>query len=307
MQIMDIEGFTTHLKSTRRRLSPESAKAYGSDLKLFDRFLESNGLRETQVNATVIADYIRHMETVPNPRFGKLGLSEASIARRVVAVRKYYEYRRASSNPRLKDPTSGLKFAAPTNDDCKAVDDDVIEKLIDGISSLRDRALVLLALSSGLRNSEIHQLNRDAIDVRDDGGDDGESGGTGTVKGKGSKKRSFYIDSDALDALCDYLTTRDDNCPALFTSERRQRMAKRTIQERVAHWCKRLGIEHIHPHQFRHCFANRLANASIDSTVLKELMGHDDLRTTNRYYNLEETTKSRQYYAAMERWRARRN
>jgi len=301
---MDIEGLITHLKSTRRRLSPESTKAYGSDLELFERFLRSKGLRETQVNGTVIADYIRHMETVPNPRFGKVGLSEASIARRVASVRKYYEYRRASSNPRLKDPTRGLKFPSPNNDDCKAVSDDVIEKLVDGITSLRDRALVLVALSSGLRNSELHQLDRNTIEVNPP---DDELGGSGTVVGKRSKKRSFYIDSDALEAICDYVETRDDDCEALFVSERRQRLSKRAIQERVAHWCKRLGIEHVHPHQFRHCYANRLANVSIDSTVLKELMGHDDLRTTNRYYNLEETTKSRQYYAAMERWRDRRN
>lgn len=303
---MNIEGFVSHLKSQRRRLSPESEKAYRSDLTLFDRYLQTRGLRETQVNGAVVADYIGYMEHAANPRFGRFGLSEASIARRVVVIRKYYEYRRATSNSRLKDPTRGLKFAAPNNDGCKAVSDDVLENLVNGISNLRDRAVVLLALSSGLRNAELQALNRSDIAVDDGGGDDAQRGGSGTVVGKRSKKRTFYVDADALDALCDYLSTRADECEALFISERGQRLSKRAIQERVAHWCKRAGIEHIHPHQFRHSYATRLANASIDSMVLKTLMGHEDLRTTTRYFDLEETTKSRQYFAAMERWRERR-
>jgi len=302
---MDIKRFTSHLKTSRRDLSPETIRAYESDLTLFQGFLDARGLRESQMTSKVVTDYIEQMENAPNSRFGKVGLSEATIARRIAAIRKYLKFRRANSNSRMKDPTRNLTFRAPDNDTCKAVGDDVIKKLVDGIKHLRDRALVLLFLSSGLRNSELQQLSRDTITVCDRDEGNGGVGGVGTVIGKGSKKRAFFCDAEALDALCDYLATRKDNSEALFISERGQRMSKRAIQERVAYWCKHVGIEHLHPHQFRHCFATRLANVSIDSMVLKELMGHEDLRTTNRYFKLEETTKARQYFAAMERRRER--
>jgi site-specific recombinase XerC len=174
--------------------------------------------------------------------------------------------------------------------------------LIAGITVPRDRAVILLFLSSGLRLSELHQLNRDSISVEQqtDEGENERVLGTGEVIGKRLKKRRFYIDVDAVDSLADYLATRRDSHPALFLSERKRRMSKRCVEDTLARWCRKLGIPHVHPHQLRHSYATRLANANIDSMVLKTLMGHEDLRTTARYVKLYDHTIARQYYAAME-------
>ena len=184
----------------------------------------------------------------------------------------------------------------------KAIDDISIDALAKGISNIRDRALFLLTLSSGLRLSEVQQLGITSITQETETGQDGASFtyGTGLVVGKGSKQRRFYFDQAAIAAITDYLLTRTDGCSALFISERKQRMSHRAIQFAISTWARPLGIGHIHFHQIRHSFATRLANANISAVVLKELMGHSKFETTTRYFRLSEQTKSRQYHAAME-------
>ena len=80
----------------------------------------------------------------------------------------------------------------------------------------------------------------------------------------------------------------------------RQQISRRAIQERLDFWTRKLGLAHIHPHQLRHSYATRLANANIDSMILKDLMGHDDLATTRRYFHFHDHTLARGYFSAME-------
>lgn len=301
---MKIEPFIQHLENSPDR-SLETIKAYRSDLKLFREYLASRRLRITQVNGAVIHDYMSHLNQQTNSRWGGPGLSRATRRRRLVAIRRYFEFLRATSNPKLRDPTYGIKVGHLNNDECKAVEETALSTLIDGIDVLRDKVLIALFLASGLRLSEIHQLDRDSIEVEQHTDRDGHERliGTGEVLGKRHKRRRFYIDEETVHQLVDYLATRPDELAPLFLSERKQRLSKRAIQDTVQRWCHRLQVSPIHVHQFRHQYAVRLANAGIDTMVLKSLMGHDDLRTTNRYFKLYDQTVARQYHAAMETFR----
>jgi site-specific recombinase XerC len=119
--------------------------------------------------------------------------------------------------------------------------------------------------------------------------------------GKGSKRRSFFVDEATLYLLyTDYLPTRTDDNPALFLSERGQRISVRAIQYTLTAWCQRLGSPHINVHRLRHSYATKLANANISSMVLKDLMGHSSFTTTQRYFKLNDTTLTRGYFSAME-------
>jgi site-specific recombinase XerD len=299
--IMTIEPFLNHL-SVNRKLSPETIKAYRADLVRFATFLTERGLRINQVTPTTMAEYILHMQQAENPRFGRTGLSGVTINRRITAVRRYYEYLRATSNPKLKNPTVIIRHPRPRNDDPKAVDDQSLDTLLAGIDSIRDRTLFALFVATGLRLSEMWQLNRDSISIEiftDELGRERRLG-TGEVIGKRSKKRRFFFDGPTIDVVAAYLTTRIDANAALFLSERRKRMSRRAMQERLAYWTKKMGLPHAHPHQLRHSYATRLANANIDTNILKDLMGHDDLGTTNRYIHLHDQTLARGYFSAME-------
>jgi site-specific recombinase XerC len=112
--------------------------------------------------------------------------------------------------------------------------------------------------------------------------------------------RKFFVDDQTILTYAEYLASRTDDNPALFLSERKQRMSIRAMQYTLAAWCKRLGLPHINVHRLRHSYATTLANAQINSMVLKELMGHSSFSTTQRYFKLSDTTLARGYHSAME-------
>jgi site-specific recombinase XerC len=147
------------------------------------------------------------------------------------------------------------------------------------------------------------QLNRSTI-VIEKHQEQGSGGpliiGVGEVVGKGDKLRTFYVSAKALIPYVRYLKERKDEDPALFLSERKQRMSKRAMQERLAHWCRMAGVPHANIHRLRHTYATSLINAGMDILQLKELMGHASIATTLQYAKLADTTLARGYHAAME-------
>jgi site-specific recombinase XerD len=286
--------------------SPETIKAYRSDLALFDQFLKERHQRFSQVTNKTIREFEEYMKALPNARSGVPGLTDSTIARRRAAISSFYEYLRTMTDHGLVNPTHSRlrrkQKAHKLDLNGKAVDDSTLDSLLNGIDNARDRALFLLFLASGLRLSEVHQLDVASIEEAVEEQEDGcvQRWGTGHVVGKGSKPRQFVFDRSAVDAIAAYLDTRHDDNPALFLSERKQRMSKRAIQDTLARWCRKLGLKHIHVHQLRHSFATRLANANIDSMVLRDLMGHSNFSTTTKYFRLTDRTVARQYYSAME-------
>jgi site-specific recombinase XerD len=299
---MDFEPFLTHWR-TMKNCSPQTIKSYRSDLKMFQIFLHERDIRRiTQVNHAVINLYIEYMQQKPNPRFGCVGTADASIARRLAAVSSYMEYLRATSNPKLRNPISDLIRKWKKNDDPKPVDEPKLDQLVEGITTLRDRLLIVLFLATGLRISEMHQLDRGtvAIELEIDPSGQERIVGMGEVLGKGGKRRKFFVDDQTLELYAQYLATRTDDNPALFLSERKQRMSVRAIQYTLKAWCQKLGLEHINVHRLRHCYATRLANTHIDSKLLMDLMGHSSLTTTQRYFKFYDTTLAQGYFSAME-------
>lgn len=299
---MDFEPFLAHW-ATNKSASPRTICAYRNDLKLFEAFCHDRGIRRiTQVDHGVINAYIEHMQSKPNPRFDRTGLADSSIARRLAAISSYLEYVRATSNHKLHNPLRDLTRRWSKNDDPKAVDDTALEQLLAGITNLRDRVLMTLFVSTGLRVSEMHQLNRDTIrfDLETDEQGQEHVRAYGEVIGKGNKRRIFFVDELTLELYAEYMATRTDTDQALFLSERRQRMSVRAIQYTLDAWCKKLGLRHINVHALRHSYATQLANANISSMLLKDLMGHNSLSTTQRYFKLHDTTLARGYFSAME-------
>ena len=299
---MDFDLFLGHM-AVAKQCSPETLKAYRSDLVQFENFMLGQGLRRiNQLNNAVLNTYIESMREKDNPRFKRSGLSESSIARRLAAVSSYIEFRKLSGHAGLKNPVKDIHMKWRRNRDPKPVDEFDLDFLLTGITELRDRVLVQLFLATGLRISEMHQLNRDSISIEQDVTPNGEirTMGRGEVAGKGGKRRIFFVDENALRVLADYDEMRKDQNPAMFVSERNKRMSKRSMQWILDKWCKRTGLRHINVHRLRHSYATRLANAGIPSTILKELMGHSSFVTTQQYFKLTDKTLARGYFSAME-------
>ena len=299
---MDFEPFLRDL-STNPQCSRQTLRSYRNDLKLFSAFLEKHSIRSLgQVDHTVITTFIQDMHDIENPRYGRTGLADATIARRLSSLSHYFEFIRATGDSTLRNPVKDRpRNRWKKNKEPKPVDSQVLDILIPGMTNLRDRILFTLFLATGLRISEMRQLDRDTItmtEVIGDGEDRVES--KGQVLGKGDKIRTFFVDADTMELYSEYVATRTDNLPALFLSERKQRMSVRAIQYTLQAWCKKLGVPHINVHRLRHSFATRMINGDIPAMVLRELMGHESFTTTLRYVKISEKKLARGYFSAME-------
>jgi site-specific recombinase XerD len=299
---MDFEVFLRHL-STNMSYSGQTIRAYRNDLKLFDEFLHKHSIDSlSRIDHTIITEFVRHMREMENPRHGRIGLADATIGRRLSSISSYFEYSRATSDPMLCNPLKErLRSKRKSNRDPKPVDDLILDVLIPGMTNIRDRTLFALFLATGLRISEMWQLDRNAITIAavvENGKERIE--GSGAVLGKGGKIRTFFVDEETLVRYSEYLATRTDDNPALFLSERKQRMSVRAIQYTLQTWCKKLAAPHINVHRLRHTFATRLINGDISAMVLRELMGHESFNTTLRYVKISEKKLARGYFSAME-------
>ena len=147
----------------------------------------------------------------------------------------------------------------------------------------RDRAILELLYSSGLRLAELVDLDIDDVDLND---------ATVRVTGKGNKDRIVPVGSHAAAAVAAWQQARaslaDERETALFVSARGGRLSQRAVQARVKHWARRQGIDaRVYPHLFRHSFATHLLESSHDLRGVQELLGHANISTTQVYTHLD--------------------
>jgi site-specific recombinase XerC len=257
------------------------------------------GLRVTQAKSTTISDFVAHIAA-------KRGspLAPATVARRLAVLSEFYEFLAMDSNGKIKNPVRRVKRPTVNNDLPRAVEDQVLARLVQGITNKRDKAIVMLFLYTGLRLSELRQLNKATIVTRKQVSPDGtiQYFATGEVLGKGRKRRQFLVGPTALEALREYIKAyrATDNNPALFLSQRHQRISSRAIQATVDKWCKKLEIPHIHVHRLRHSYATRNVNSGMSAAVLQQLLGHSTLSSTQRYFRVQPDRLSREYFSVME-------
>lgn len=156
---------------------------------------------------------------------------------------------------------------------------------VSKLVGLRDRAIVELLFSSGLRVSELVNLNRGDINLKQ---------GEFMVRGKGNKDRPVFVSSDAADWVEKYLDGRQDNVPALFISYSGsnkpdmsgnfRRLNARSIQRLIGRYAKLAGItKHVSPHTLRHSFATDLLTNGADLRSVQAMLGHSNVSTTQIY------------------------
>lgn len=298
---MNIDSYlaTLALQTT----STETLRAYRHTLTRFEAFLRDKKLRVTQVKRGTITEFVKYLSEHKGRTVGE-ALAPATVCRHLAVLSSYYDFLGDNSDGKIKNPVDRVKRPEISNDDPRAVDDETLATLVDGTSNIRDRAMILVYLYSGLRLSELAGLNRDSIVTRKRTSPEGiaEYYGYAEVVGKGKKRRDIRIGPKALIALGEYIRTRrqNDQNPALFLSSHRKRISERAIQHVLDRWCKRLGLPHIHVHQLRHSFATRNVNAGMSLSVLQSLLGHKYPATSGRYFRIRSDRKTREYFAVME-------
>ena len=263
-----------------KRASQYTVKSYKRDLNCLSTYCESKSISLwTDLKQTDIRSYMasRHRQ----------GLSSTSLQRELSAIRSFFNFLLKNQ---LTDNNPGQYIKAPkkTRKLPKTLDVDQIKSLLEaGTNStieIRDLAMFELFYSSGIRLSELAQLNLTDIDLTDKS--------LMVRSGKGGKSRMLPIGSKAVVAINTWLEHRIKSITstetALFISTRGTRLGQRSIELRLKQWCKKKGIaENIHPHMLRHSFATHLLESSQDLRGVQELLGHSNISTTQIYTHLD--------------------
>ena len=269
----DIERFIRHLHY-ERRVSPYTEKSYRHDILAFAEHCEQEGVRRwDDVDSGHVRGYIG--------RARRAGLGSRSIARHISAIRTFFNYLRreriVTFNPDISVPMGA--FPLP-----RLLDTEQIARLLDikGNQPIvsRDRAIMELLYSSGLRLAELIGANVDDLDLYDR---------TIRVTGKGNKMRILPIGKYAVGALRRWLAKRRHIAkePALFVSRKGLRISHRNVQARLMFWAKHqcLGVP-LYPHMFRHSFASHLLESGADIRSVQEMLGHANINTTAVYLHV---------------------
>lgn len=303
--------FRRYLQS-ERRLSAHTDSSYTRDLKALIGFCDVAGLTDwSALGSHHIRSFAAHSHAA--------GLSPRSIQRRLSAVRSFYEFLlreapaeslrgsrgrggrrtlRVTLNPALEVRAPKAPRRLP-----QTLDADQMARLLQipagGGLTARDRALMELLYSSGLRLAELVGLDLSDLDLKDR---------TVQVLGKGRKSRIVPVGRLAVAALRAWLKERAALAAAaetaLFVGRSGRRLGPRAIQQRVDYWAKRQGLGlHVHPHLFRHSFASHLLESGGELRGVQELLGHADISTTQIYTHLDFQHLARIYDAAHPRAR----
>ncbi len=266
--------FSTYLE-TERNFSPHTLAAYRSDLAQWLSFVHADK------GDCVSAQDIDHLLL----RRYLAGLSKttkkSSIGRKLAAIRSFFRFllRRGTitKNPAELIATPKKEQRLPFHLDIDQTTSLMEAPENDHQNARRDRAILELLYSSGLRVSELTGLNIGELDL---------SGGMVRVMGKGGKERIVPVGSRALEALQEYLDQRSDAVAesALFLNTRGDRINRRSVARIVdAHVQKIAAFKRISPHTLRHTFATHLLEGGADLRVIQELLGHASLSTTQKY------------------------
>jgi integrase/recombinase XerC len=294
-----IPQFLTHL-SAERRLSPHTDENYRRDLTVFKRFCEKSSIEDwLQLDS-------QHIRTFAAAEF-RGGQSPRTIQRRLSALRSFFNYLLREGVLKI-NPAQAVQAPKAKKRLPHTLDVDQMNRLLsfrtDEQLSVRDKAMMELFYSSGLRLSELTGLDLVDVDLADR---------TVRVLGKGNKTRIVPMGRFAIAAISAWLRERGTvdalskealGEQALFITTLGNRIGARAVQLRIARWAKQQGLGvHVHPHMFRHSFATHLLESSQDLRGVQELLGHANIATTQVYTHLDFQHLAKIYDAAHPRAR----
>lgn len=288
-----IEQYGVYLR-VERNLSPHTLRNYLSDIRQFRLFLQQQGSGRGGQKAPSFQEVDRHIVRAYLGALAK-ACRKSSIARKLAALKGFFRYL-VKERWISKDPLSGL--AAPKQEKplpaFLSVDD--VFRLLGGVPAanalaVRDRAVLELLYSTGIRVSELVGLNWEDIDFRL---------GILKVLGKGAKERIVPVGEVALQALREYGLEQGKKwgraakgAAPVFLNRLGDRITTRSVARILEKCLRAAGIAvKIGPHGLRHTFATHLLNSGADLRAIQELLGHASLSTTQRYthVNLDQLT-----------------
>ncbi|MCH2189869.1 MAG: tyrosine recombinase XerC [Gammaproteobacteria bacterium] len=262
-----------------RRLSDHTLKAYQRDIKKLLDFFDSKGVLLWQGinphNVRLFAASLNakgmNANSIKRILSSGRGLANYLIKCGILKNNPFDDVRAPKGEKRLPKTLSVDQIVS------------LVELDADDPLSYRDKAMLELFYSSGLRLSELCGIDLNDLDLAES---------IVRVRGKGSKERDLPVGREANQAIRNWLLQRNalpiKDFEALFISKLGKRISTRNVQERVKYWAKRQGVEmHVSPHMLRHSFASHVLESSGELRAVQELLGHANISTTQIYTHLD--------------------
>jgi len=268
----------------RRNYSPNTVKNYMNTLKQFVVWLN------VPIEEAIDKDILQYIDFLLSRR-----LKPKTINCHLDSIRGFYEYLHNEEEVRIHNPVKRgyvLKESKPLP---KHLKDEEVDMLFDVIKNVRDRAMFRVMLRCGLRVEEIADLTLGAIYLR--------RRLILVENGKGGKDRVVCISDDAHEALVEYLKVRESSrVKKVFLVEKGiykgKSISVRGIQKRMEYYARKTGLK-LSCHHLRHTMATQLLNADMDLVSIQDLLGHERIKTTERYTKVSNLKVRRDYFKAM--------
>ena len=291
-----IDSFLSHLEVVRH-LSPHTISSYRRDLDSFFTFLKEKHDSWEEAQDHHVRGFVAQER--------RRGLSARSIQRALSSIRSFFNY---LLDEEVVETNPAANISSPKSAQLlpKALDTDLVKRLLDfkpqGDIEIRDKAMVELLYSSGLRLSELCGLNMDSVSIKER---------SCRVVGKGNKTRDLPVGEKAIQSLRDWLLVREnissDANKALFLNKNGKRISARSVQLRLERLSKKRGLPMVNPHMLRHSFASHILESSGDLRAVQEMLGHSDIGTTQIYTKLDFQHLSKVYDDAHPRAKSRKS
>lgn len=266
-----ISDFLKYLE-TEKNHSEHTILNYRLDLEVFFLFLGNDDVKA--VDYPILRRFLAELKAK--------SLKARSIARKLSTLRSFFRYLQregfVSKNPAALVQTPKLDKVLPHF----LTEADAVTLLespdTDGLSDLRDKAIIETLYSTGMRVSEIVGLNQRDVDL---------IGNIIKARGKGKKERMVPVGEKACDAIEMYLKTRPSKVDAVFLNKNGGRLSARSVRNIINKHIKHAAMpQKVHPHMLRHSFATHMLDRGADLRSVQELLGHVNLSTTQIYTHL---------------------
>ena len=269
----------------RMNISPNTVKNYLNGLKLFVIWLD------VPIEETTYRKIIAYMDYLLGKR-----LRPKTINCYLNSVCQFYHYLAEEEEVPIVNPVKKPNIMKLPRGLPKHLKEEQIKILFENMKGPRDRAMFMIMLRCGLRVEEVAHLSLGSIDLK--------RKILFIQDGKGAKDRVVYISNDALAVLLDYLRVRPTNkVKKVFLVEKGpltgQPISIRGIQKRMEYYAKKTNLK-ISCHHLRHTMATQMLNADTDLSTIQDLLGHNSIRTTQRYCRISNPKVRRDYFKAME-------
>ncbi len=275
-----LEHYETYL--TTRNYSSQTILHYLNDLSLFHR----SALKDWQkINKKDVSQFIEiQLKKHCKPK---------TINRRLYAIRGFYLYLKEEMNLSIDSPVKRSQFIRVGRPLPQTLKDHEIEQFFSVVEDLRDQTIFHLMLRCGLRVSEVTQLRLEDVDL---------FGKKIRFFGKGNKERAIPLSDKTHDLLKQCLKIRPQSAPAFFWNKKKpfDSIKINSIQRLLKRYAKKAQLN-IHCHLLRHTFARQMTESGMDRTVLRDLMGHASVSSTDVYGKLSSPFVKESYFEAMKK------